>query len=140
MVISSRTPEGRSNHCPVCRSDIKIEPSDPAGDAPCPVCGHLIWFTWDDLGVDQVITLRGSLVRPESLDALIDFAELPTGVRLVLDFSEVEYVSSAALGRLINLKKKVGALKGRLLLRHIHPDVLEVFRITRLDQVFTMEA
>ena len=27
MVISSRTPEGRPNHCPVCGSDLKIEPS-----------------------------------------------------------------------------------------------------------------
>ena len=39
-------------------------------------------------------------------------------------------------GKLINLKKKVGAVKGKLKLCCIHPDLLEVFRITRLDQVF----
>ena len=45
-------------------------------------------------------------------------------------------ILSAALGKLINLKKKVSAVKGKLKLCCIHPDLLEVFRITRLDQVF----
>src|SRR5262245_40048083 len=44
MEPSSRTPEGQSNFCPVCRHEIKIEPSRPTGDAPCPHCGHLLWF------------------------------------------------------------------------------------------------
>ncbi|HWE38787.1 MAG TPA: STAS domain-containing protein [Isosphaeraceae bacterium] len=56
--------------------------------------------------------------------------------RLLLNFGNVRYLSSAALGKLINLKKKVGAVKGELKLCCIHPDLLEVFRITRLDQVF----
>ncbi len=44
MKPSSRTPEGQPNHCPVCGKDLKIEPSRPPGDAPCPHCGHLLWF------------------------------------------------------------------------------------------------
>jgi hypothetical protein len=44
MTVSSRTPEGLPNHCPVCGNDLLIEPSRPAGDAPCPHCGHLLWF------------------------------------------------------------------------------------------------
>ena len=44
MRISSRTPEGVPNRCPVCRGDIRIEPSLPFGDAPCPKCGCLLWF------------------------------------------------------------------------------------------------
>ncbi|HUT93197.1 MAG TPA: phosphopantetheine-binding protein [Thermoguttaceae bacterium] len=45
MVISSRTPEGTPNRCPICGADVKIEPSVLFGDAPCPHCGHLLWFT-----------------------------------------------------------------------------------------------
>jgi transcription antitermination factor NusG len=41
--ISSRTPEGEGNLCPICRNALKIEPSRP-GDAPCPFCGTLLWF------------------------------------------------------------------------------------------------
>ena len=48
MVISSRTPEGLPNYCPVCDAHFLLEPSDPAGDAPCPNCGHLVWFSMAD--------------------------------------------------------------------------------------------
>lgn len=44
MVPSSRTPEGSPNHCPICGTSLRLEPSQPAGDAPCPACGHLLWF------------------------------------------------------------------------------------------------
>jgi acyl carrier protein len=44
MAISSRTPEGTPNRCPVCGSEVRIEPTQPFGDAPCPVCGILLWF------------------------------------------------------------------------------------------------
>src|SRR5262245_31525831 len=50
MTISSRTPEGLPNRCPVCGADVRMEPSNPAGDAPCPHCGQLLWF------VDQGFT------------------------------------------------------------------------------------
>jgi acyl carrier protein len=44
MTISSRTPEGQPNHCPICGADVCIEPSPLFGDATCPQCGSLLWF------------------------------------------------------------------------------------------------
>jgi hypothetical protein len=44
MVVSSRTPEGSPNRCPVCGSFVRLEPSLLFGDAPCPACGQLLWF------------------------------------------------------------------------------------------------
>lgn len=44
MNISSRTPEGEPGQCPVCQAHVVIEPSIVIGDAPCPKCGHLLWF------------------------------------------------------------------------------------------------
>lgn len=44
MNVSSRTPEGEPNLCPVCGKAARLEPSDPPGDAACPHCGHLLWF------------------------------------------------------------------------------------------------
>jgi hypothetical protein len=44
MVISSRTPEGAPGRCPVCGSDVRVDPSLSWGDAPCPECGSLLWF------------------------------------------------------------------------------------------------
>lgn len=45
MLISSRTPEGRDQRCTVCGTISRIEPSSPNDDAPCPACGHLLWFS-----------------------------------------------------------------------------------------------
>jgi len=50
VTISSRTPEGKHNRCPVCGQNICIEPSQPFGDAPCPACGSLLWFVASDAG------------------------------------------------------------------------------------------
>jgi hypothetical protein len=45
MIISSRTPEGDPNTCPVCLKELQIDPSTvPTRDAPCPHCGHLLQF------------------------------------------------------------------------------------------------
>jgi acyl carrier protein len=51
MTVSSRTPEGVPNHCPICDAVLCLEPSDPAGDAPCPCCGSLLWFVQTSSGV-----------------------------------------------------------------------------------------
>jgi len=56
--------------------------------------------------------------------------------KIVLDFSNVEYLSSAALGKLITLDKKVKSAKGKLRLCNIRPDIYEVFAITRLNKLF----
>ncbi|MGD9857693.1 MAG: STAS domain-containing protein [Planctomycetaceae bacterium] len=59
--------------------------------------------------------------------------------RIILDFSNVEYLSSAALGKLITLEKKVKSAGGKLRLCSIRPDIYEVFAITKLNQVFDIK-
>lgn len=59
--------------------------------------------------------------------------------KLVLDFANVEYLSSAALGKLITLDKKMKAAGGELRLCSIRKDILEVFKITRLDKLFKIK-
>src|SRR5262245_65958006 len=59
--------------------------------------------------------------------------------KIILDFTNVEYLSSAALGKLITMDKKVKASGGKLRLCSIRSDILEVFKITRLDKLCTVE-
>src|SRR5215208_195993 len=91
-------------------------------------------------GVTVVSFVDTKIVTEENIqevgDQLYSLVEDEGHKQLLLNFGNVQYLSSAALGKLINLKKKVGAVKGKLKLCCIHPDLLEVFRITRLDQVF----
>ena len=56
--------------------------------------------------------------------------------KLLLNFGNVEYLSSAALGKLITLNKKVQSAGGRLILCNIDPQIHEVFEITKLDKFF----
>src|SRR5580704_2373636 len=95
-------------------------------------------------GVTVVSFVDTKIVTEENIqevgDQLYSLVEDEGHRQLLLNFGNVQYLSSAALGKLINLKKKVGAVKGKLKLCCIHPDLLEVFRITRLDQVFEIYA
>src|ERR1700732_2614812 len=56
--------------------------------------------------------------------------------KLLLNFGNVEYLSSAALGKLITLNKKVNAVNGKLVLCNIDPQIYEVFEITKLNKLF----
>ncbi len=59
--------------------------------------------------------------------------------KLVLNFHNVEFLSSAALGKLITLDKKVKAHNGRLKLSNIRPEIYEVFAITKLNKLFDIK-
>ena len=59
--------------------------------------------------------------------------------KLILNFSNVEYLSSAALGKFITLNKKVNAASGKLVLCNIDPQIYEVFEITKLNKLFNIQ-
>jgi anti-anti-sigma factor len=56
--------------------------------------------------------------------------------KLLLNFSSVDFLSSAALGKLITLDKKVKAHSGTMKLSNIRPEIYEVFAITKLNRLF----
>lgn len=59
--------------------------------------------------------------------------------KLLLNFANVEYLSSAALGKFITLNKKVAGVGGKLVLCSIDPTIYEVFEITRLNKLFNIQ-
>lgn len=69
----------------------------------------------------------------EELDRLV---ESEPGIRLLLNFRNVDHLSSAALGMLITLNKKVKEQNGALKLSDINRQIFEVFKITRLNKIF----
>src|SRR5262245_49717692 len=58
---------------------------------------------------------------------------------LLLNFFNVEFLSSAALGKLITLDKKVKANGGRLKLSNIRPEIYEVVAMTKLNKLFDIK-
>lgn len=69
-------------------------------------------------------------------DELFALVGATPAIKLLLDFSKVEHLSSAALGMLINLQKEVKKQNGKLKLAQINPQIYEVFKITRLSKHF----
>lgn len=72
----------------------------------------------------------------ETEDQLRTVVEAKPSIRLLLNFGNVEHLSSAALGMLITLDKLVKEKKGRLKLSNINRQIYEVFKITRLNKLF----
>ena len=68
-----------------------------------------------------------------TLNAMIDEAPSP---KMLLDFVNVDHLSSAALGMLINVNNRVRQKNGQLRLANIKPQIYEVFVITKLNKLF----
>jgi anti-sigma B factor antagonist len=58
------------------------------------------------------------------------------GINLILDFGHVQYLSSAVLGLLIRISKRIYESEGQLRLCNINPKIYEIFKITRLTKTF----
>jgi len=70
---------------------------------------------------------------------MFKLVEVEKRKNLLLNFFNVEFLSSAALGKLITLDKKVKANGGRLKLSNIRPEIYEVFAITKLNKLFDIK-
>lgn len=69
-------------------------------------------------------------------EQLFDLVDNQAKKKILLNFGNVEFLSSAALGKLITLNKKVQAAGGKLCMCKIAREIMEVFEITKLDKLF----
>lgn len=58
--------------------------------------------------------------------------------KVVLSLSNVEYLTSSVLGKLITLHRKMHRQQGRLVLCDLRPDVSEIMRVSRLNDYFVV--
>ena len=86
--------------------------------------------------VDKKIVDSGSIEQlGEEMNSLVTVDKRNM---ILLNFDGVEFMSSAALNKLISLNTKVKAAAGRLKLCGLRAEIKEVFTITRLDRVFDL--
>src|SRR5262249_1898640 len=91
----------------------------------------VVHFTGTKLSLDEE-TLQH--VR----DPLLALAEEPSEADVLLDFGNVEYVSSALLDTLVRLHKRLLAVDRQLSVGNLDPQVFGVFAITRLDTLLDL--
>jgi len=58
--------------------------------------------------------------------------------QMVISFSNVDHLSSSALGTLITINNKIRSRDGALRLANIDPQIYEVFVITKLNKLFSI--
>jgi len=102
------------------------------------------YFTVETVGDVAVVRfLEPKIVSEEATqevgEQLYRLVEGEGRTRLVLDFTGVQFLFSPALGKLINLKKKVAKAGGQMKFCSVAEHLAETFRITRLDRVFEFE-
>jgi anti-sigma B factor antagonist len=83
------------------------------------------------------------IIDPEAIqemgEELFDLVDQGDRRKLVLNFANVEFLSSAALGKLITFEKKVKRNGAELILTNISPEIYQVFTITNLDKLFQIK-
>jgi anti-sigma B factor antagonist len=95
--------------------------------------GHVVVATLTDekiLDESQLQSLEGSF---------LPLIKQTPGIQLIINFENVKFLTSSVLGLLIRISKNVIENNGTLRLCSIHPKILDVFRITRLDKIFDIQ-
>lgn len=88
-------------------------------------------------GVKLVLALKGRL-DTNTAPQLEQSLELDGVKELVLDFSELEYISSAGLRVVLAAQKKMNE-KGSMKLTNVNETIMEVFEITGFTDILTIE-
>lgn len=87
--------------------------------------------------VDRKILDEGNI--QEVGQELFHLVEGEQRKKLLINFCTVDFLSSAALGKLITLDKKVKTHGGKLKFSNIRPEIYEVFAITKLNKLFDIK-
>jgi len=82
---------------------------------------------------ERILEEKDIKALQESIMSVIEQAEQ---MNLVLDFGNVRFLSSAVLGLLIRISKRIYEHDGQLRLCNINPKIYEIFKITRLTKTF----
>ena len=140
---------GRKGRCPKCGAVIRVQRGGSKVDGTeqqvvelheieTPKDAMLNIQKQNDVAVVSFATSRildQSNVQQlgEEFDALVDTYNLG---KIVVNFVGVSYMSSAVMGKLVSLLKKVQAAGGKLKLCGIEESIYEIFAIMRFDKMF----
>ncbi len=101
-------------------------------------CDFLVVQGYDKIVLAEVKKER--LLDPPSIaslgDALIAECDRTAKISLVIDVTEVGYLSSAMIGNLVAVHKAAKLSKGRVAIAGLKPALLQMFKVTQLDKLF----
>ncbi len=142
---------GRKGRCPKCGSVIRLQRTQGGKGTD--------GSEQQVVAVDEIETKKDSLLRivkqndvavvrfatsrildqsnvqelGDEFDSLLEEYKLD---KIVLNFDNVSYMSSAVMGKLVSLLKKIQSAGGQLKLCNIEESIFEIFEIMRFDRMF----
>jgi anti-sigma B factor antagonist len=151
---TTRKMAGKRGRCPHCGSVLRIgRPSEGAAEGAVERKvqmekveagpGALLELTKHN-GVG-VVSFRTSRILDQSNvqqlgDEFSDLFRVHKLRKIVLNFKNVHYMSSAVMGKLVSLHKQLEEAGGELRLCHIADSIYEIFKIMRFDRLFKIVA
>lgn len=72
-------------------------------------------------------------------EEVVTYALQHPGLRLLLNFEKVEFLTSAALSELIRIHDTIEKSGGKLRLWGVSPDIQRVFQVTKLDELLSVK-
>jgi anti-sigma B factor antagonist len=92
----------------------------------------------DAAGVTLVVVGDVDMDTAPQLVAAVAALDSSSGLDLVIDLSQVDFLDSSGLGALVGAQKSVAQSGGHLTVVCDKPQLLNLFRITRLHNVLTV--
>ena len=90
-------------------------------------------------GTELTVTIVGRLDTTTAPDLEASLKESFEGVtKLILDFAELEYLSSAGL-RVLLATQKVMNKQGEMILKNVNETINEIFEVTGFIDILTIE-
>jgi anti-anti-sigma factor len=86
----------------------------------------------------SIVHFEDIQIGPDARDPLYGLVENEGHTNVVLDLSEVWALSSLALGILANFQQRAESRGGCVKLCGLNPNLKQVFRMTKLDQIFAI--
>ena len=89
---------------------------------------------------EGIFSLKGRLdtTTAPSLDAAVNEA-IGSLDKIVFDFAELEYLSSAGLRVILCTQKAMAAKNGSLIIKHVNDTIMDVFDMTGFTSILTIE-
>lgn len=133
----SRATKPWPTECPICGTALSIGPLQLPGDAVCPNCAHVIWFSLRSAaGITIADVISGKIAMNQDIVRVSQtFLSRGNPPRVILNLSGVQLVSSSFIAGLIALNKRMRDAQGQLVLCELSPVVRETLAGAKLDRM-----
>lgn len=89
-------------------------------------------------GTSLTVSLEGRLDTSTAPQLEAELKELDGVTELVLDMDKLVYLSSAGLRAILTLQKRMSR-QGKMIVRHVCGEIMEVFEMTGFADILTIE-